>query len=475
MEIFNYTSSLAQQIVEGKMDFIQLEQEVFRMVKALGVLVMERVIKEADQRLFEQENRPGKSEGFREMGILTLFGEISYRRRLYDYQQTWIYALDEKLGIEEKQTISPTLLKVAAYMATQNSYRESANMLAQLGIHMSHQRVHQAIQEFGEAIEKRQTAEPVTAGTREAEIVVVESDGVHVALQGKDRQKAKSMEIKVGTIYEGWEATSPQKDQYSLKNPYVLAAETAEAYWERVDRRILSTYDLDKVALMVFGSDGAPWGSTGVELYPGALHQIDAFHFHRWVTGVFGNQQRALVDTMKALIEADDREGLEALMQTMRGKYPGKKKEIDRLQKTIEKNWESLKDYRLRAPQIPAIARGIGNIENTNDNVVADRMKKRGMAWSIRGALHLVQVKAAVRNGEWEEVCRWVIEQRARLEERQEEPMPSPKPRGRIGRGERRRREVETWCQAHMPGIQGSEAWLREFSKQLQRIDHPAM
>lgn len=164
MEIFNYTSSLAQQIVEGKMDFIQLEQEVFRMVKALGALVMERVMKEADQRIFEQENRPGKSEGFREMGIVTLFGEICYRRRVYGHQREWSYPLDEKLGMGEKQTISPTLLKAAAYMATQNSYRESANMLAQLGIHMSHQRVHQAIQEFGEAIEKRQTAEPVTVG-----------------------------------------------------------------------------------------------------------------------------------------------------------------------------------------------------------------------------------------------------------------------------------------------------------------------
>lgn len=72
MELLNYTSSLAQQIVAGKMDFTRLEQEIFRMVKTLGVLVMEKVIQEADNRIFEQENRPGKSEGFREMGIQTL-------------------------------------------------------------------------------------------------------------------------------------------------------------------------------------------------------------------------------------------------------------------------------------------------------------------------------------------------------------------------------------------------------------------
>jgi len=73
------------------MDFVGLEHEIFRMVKTLGVLVMEKVMEEADNRLFEQANRPGKSEGFREMGIQTLFGEICYRRRLYRNQRTWHY------------------------------------------------------------------------------------------------------------------------------------------------------------------------------------------------------------------------------------------------------------------------------------------------------------------------------------------------------------------------------------------------
>ncbi|WP_268928978.1 UPF0236 family transposase-like protein [Microaerobacter geothermalis] len=107
MELFKYISSLAQQIMDGKMDFVGLEQEIFKMVKALGVPMMEKVITEADHRLFEQENRPGKSEGFREMGVQTLFGEICYRRRLYRNQQTWHYALDEKLRNSRKTNEKP--------------------------------------------------------------------------------------------------------------------------------------------------------------------------------------------------------------------------------------------------------------------------------------------------------------------------------------------------------------------------------
>jgi len=97
--------------------------------------------------------------------------------------------------------------------------------------------------------------------------VVVESDGVHVPLQRKDRKKAKSLEIKVGCVYEGWEAADPKGSRYRLKHPKVLATTgTAEAYWKRVDRHLVSTYDLEKIGLLVFGSDGAPWGQYGTEL-----------------------------------------------------------------------------------------------------------------------------------------------------------------------------------------------------------------
>jgi hypothetical protein len=479
MELLNYISSLAQQIVDNKMDFVRLEQEIFRMVKAFGALVMEKVIQEADNRIFAQENRPGKSEGFREMGIQTLFGEICYRRRLYHDQRTWRYLLDEKLGIQDKQTISPTLVKASAYMATQNSYRESAKMLRQVGIHMSHQRIHQAVQDIGEAIEQRQAENHNRAGegTRKADIVVVESDGVYVPLQREDRKKAKSLEIKVGCVYEGWEAADPRGSRFRLVNAKVLATTgTAEEYWKRVDRYLLSTYDLENVKLLVFGSDGAPWGQYGTELYANSLHQIDRFHFQRWIKGVFGFQQQAIVDTIEALIEADDQQGFEEFMEVQKTKYPDKKKDIEKLKKTIKRNWESLGDYRHRAASLPEIARGLGNVENANDNLVADRMKKRGMAWSIRGANHLVQVKAAVRNGEWDDVCRWMMEQAEHLEKRQEdEPKVETNKRGRKRRGFQRKQEVGAWCQAHIPGGEGCEAWLREFSKMLKQVTNPAM
>ena len=191
----------------------------------------------------------------------------------------------------------------------------------------------------------------------------------------------------------------------------------SQEYWDLADELILSNYDVEQIPCLVFGSDGASWCKEGLERYPRAVHQMDEFHFTRWIKQVFGFQERSFVDTLSALIHADDREGLVRALEEWKEKKKAAKSKIEALKQTLLRNWESLKDYRTRVKPLPKIARGIGNIENVNDNMVADRMKKRGMSWSIRGAEHLLQVKSAVMNGIWDEIYDW-LETSRRLSEK---------------------------------------------------------
>lgn len=478
MELFNYISMLSKKIVNDKMDFAEVEEEVFTMVKALGTLVLEAVLQEADERIYQSAARKGKSEGFRRQGINTLFGEIVYKRRLYRLHDKrskstkWYYPLDETLSLRDKQTISPSIEKTSAYLATEVSYRKSEEMLKQLGIQVSHETIRNHVQKYGKAIKQKQ--EPLNkdeaSGERASEIIMVESDGIYISLQGKDRKKRKKHEIKVGCQYEGWEKADPAGSQYCLKNPHVLATVgSSDAFWDQVDRLLLTTYDLDQVPLMVFGSDGAPWAKEGLERYPQAIHQIDEYHFTKWIKRVFGFNSQAIVDTISSLIHADDKEGLNTFMTHCREEKKASKAKIEELRKMILRHWESLKDYRTRDVHLPDIARGVGNIENINDILVADRMKKRGMSWSIHGADHLIQVRASIQNGEWEDVCQWVLRQAEVVEKRSEKTKEIKKTkRGRRKTGQLREEQTVAWCQAHMPGAEGSEQWLRDFSKALQ-------
>ncbi|MBE3593440.1 MAG: hypothetical protein IMX04_00160, partial [Candidatus Carbobacillus altaicus] len=65
MELFDYTYSLSQQAAEGKIDFTQLEKKIFKMVKVFGALLMEEILRQADELIYQSKEHDGKSEGFR--------------------------------------------------------------------------------------------------------------------------------------------------------------------------------------------------------------------------------------------------------------------------------------------------------------------------------------------------------------------------------------------------------------------------
>ncbi|PTQ56875.1 MAG: hypothetical protein BSOLF_2551 [Candidatus Carbobacillus altaicus] len=170
------------------------------------------------------------------------------------------------------------------------------------------------------------------------------------------------------------------------------------------------------------------------------------------------------------MIEGDDKEGFKKWMEIKKkeAKDSEKRKEIQKLEKTILKNWESLKDYRNRSDKVPEGARGIGNIENYNDNLVADRIKKRGMSWSKEGVENLVQVRAAVINGEWEGIQKWIFNlDKEKALPKDKVDKTEQKGPGRQKRGKRRQEETGEWFQAHMPGLTGPKAWLREFGRKI--------
>ena len=55
--------------------------------------------------------------------------------------------------------------------------------------------------------------------------------------------------------------------------------------------------------------------------------------------------------------------------------------------------------------QIPEGARGLGAIEGNEANLFADRMKDRGMSWTIAGAQHMGKAIQLSFNGELSKWC----------------------------------------------------------------------
>lgn len=471
----DYITMLADHVALGQVNFVELEKEIFSVVKQVGCRLLETVLAETEDKLFKEKPQGYESEGFRERNITTILGEVTVRRRLWKSKEemsgkrVWTYRLDKVLGLERHDTSSPGLKEVAISMGAEKSYRKSSELMKKIEMPLSHSKIHSLMQEAGKQIRQYETEQMKTEGSREVELVVVESDGIYVPRQYKRKpkgKKKKGLEIKTGIVYEGWKATDPSGTSYRLKNKKIIATEgDSDHYWNQVDRCLQSLYDVGKVKHFLFGSDGAGWGKEGAERYGRSIHQIDAFHFQRMMKRTLGFDQQSIVDTIQSLVEAGDREGFNTMLRSKRESYKDnekKLKQIDKLEQFILRNWESIPDYRQRGLSLPENCRGTGSIENSVDNLVADRMKKQGMAWSESGAGNLVRVRAALQNGVLSEALAWV-----KAAEKEHEALQKEVVKGK-GRPSRKKGvEPGTWLQAGMPALRGSEQDMREFASSM--------
>ncbi len=477
----DYITMLTDQVVNGQVDLAKLEQEVFRIAKQVGCQLLEEVLNSVEEQVFKEKPKGYESMGFRTRTLSTIVGDIEIRRRLWKHQeevsgkQIWNYKLDQLLGLQSHETSSPGLKEVALCMGAEKSYRKASELMEKVDLGISHSKIHSLIQQAGEQIRTYEAEQMKTEGTQGAEMVVVESDGIYVPRQYKKHEesekKKKGIEIKVGIVYEGWEATTPAGSTFRLKNKKVVATEKDSThYWDQVDSLLQSCYDVGRVDHFLFGSDGAAWGKEGALRYGRSIHQVDAFHFQRMIKRTFGFSQKGMVDTIQSLVDAGNKEGFEVLIQASREKHKDEEKmqkKIDKLEQFILKNWDSIPDYRNRGLKLPEDCRGTGSIENSVDNLVADRMKKQGMAWSEAGAGNLVRVRAAIQNGVLSEAITYVkasVEQHAQPKEEAVKSKAKGRPKAS------KTVEQATWMQAGMPALHGSEQNMREFASSMLRM-----
>lgn len=477
-QLDDYITILTDYVVSGQVDFMKLEKEVFRLVKQMGCQLVGEVLEAAEERLFKEKPKEYESVGFRKKTLTTIIGNIEVRRRLWKRREAvsgkheWVCKLDERLGLQSHETSSLGLQEIALSMGAEKSYRKASELMGKVDLELSHSKIHQLIQQAGKRIRAYEAEQTKTEGTESAEMVVIESDGIYVSRQNQNvkagQKKKKGLEIKVGIVYEGWEATSPSGTSFRLKNKKTTATEgDSTQYWNQMDRLLQSRYDVGKVDHFLFGSDGAAWGKEGALRYGRSIHQVDAFHFQRMIKRTFGFGEKSMVDTIQSLVDAGEKEGFKALMKHSREKFKAEEKmlvKIAKLNQFILKNWDSIPDYRNRGLDLPKDCRGTGSIENSVDNLVADRMKKQGMAWSEAGAGNLIRVRVAIQNGVLSEAMCYV----KAVEERHEQ---SKKKTERKGRPKATKTlDQSTWLQAGMPALHGSEQNMREFASSLLRM-----
>ena len=408
-------------IKQEGLSFKELEQEIFRNICELGQITTAKVLEEYDSYLKEARDRKVyRDKGYRRTTIKTVYGEVSYRRSVYETMdeygtRKYVYLLDEMLSLENVGLISENYAALLVSEVTELSYRECAEKVtAMTGQSISAMGVWNVIQKLGEKVceEEKQLVDNHKAGMirgeREAPVLFEEADGVWLDLQGKDR-KARSFskaEMKVGIAYDGWKDRG--NGRYELDGKVVTAGfGKAADFHKAMEASIAREYDLEKTDLRLLNGDGAPW----IKKVPdkSTVFQLDPFHRNQAIREKIGDKR-----ARKLIYEYLESRQIDELLDFL-GVYKDSIPDEDwrikagELLEYFTKNKDGLLPYQEQDIDIPECPKGLcyrnmGTMENHISGIIAHRMKHRHGAWSIKGGNHLAKILAKKQMGRLYEV-----------------------------------------------------------------------
>ena len=408
-------------IKQNGLSFNDLEKEIFKEICELGRKITTEVLEQYDKQLKESRDRKVyRDKGYHRTTIKTVYGEVSYKRTVYETidesgVKRHVFLLDETLSLENVGLISENYASLLVSEVTELSYRECAGKVtAMTGQSISAMGVWNVIQKLGEKVcrEEKELVKDHKAGrikgVKEAPVLFEEADGVWLDLQGKDRKERNysKAEMKVAIAYDGWRDRG--SGRYELDGKVVSAGfGKASDFHNAMEANIAREYDLEKTDLRLLNGDGASW----IKKVPdqSTVFQLDPFHRNQAIKEKIGDGR-----ARKIIYEYLENEQIDELLAFLR-MYMDSITEDEWIKKAGElleyftNNKDGLLPYQRQDLDIPECPEGLcyrnmGTMENHVSGIIAHRMKHRHCAWSIEGGNHLAKILAKKHMGRLYEV-----------------------------------------------------------------------
>jgi len=399
--------------------------------------------------------------GFRERWVITIFGEVRIKRRLYrDEQGKGRFLLDETIGLDKRSPLSSGVKSLGALLACYMPFGKCEALLGLLlPVGVSHTTIHRQVGKIADpAIERedKEVAElfgegkiPET-GKREAPFLFIEGDGVSVPLQ---RENERRTEIKIGIAYEGWEPIGGQ-GRYQLKDKTLyLGLMDGDRFWEGFSVVLSKKYNLSNVKHIVVGGDGAHWVRDGAGIMRGR-YQLDRFHLRRELLRALKGDVELANQVYQACVSGNVSLADSLLVRRQWQCDKETAHDVARVRAYVLDNASGLIDYRLGLDKAEALGlRGLGAIESNVDKSAANRMKKRGMSWTKRGAGRMARLLTMHISGE---ICNWTTHL--------VQPGPAPLVKTIANKKSAKSRPGCDWLNMGLPAMSGAHStrpWVR--------------
>ena len=409
-------------IVDEKLvSFKELEQKIFDYVCELGCEITKTILEAYDKELATaRDTKKYRGKGTRRTSIKTVYGTVEYQRTVYkttleDGKRAYVYLLDKAMQMDKIGLISTNLAEKIAMTVTEAPYRVTAETISNTcGQSISSGGVWNVMQRLGERISKEeeyaveQMNADMSEGKKEIPVLFEEMDGVWLNMQDKHHKKMKKQEMKVFTMYEGWDEEKEQQKRSTLIGKTMFAGmEKSSEFHEKREARIRKKYNADEIGQRILNGDGGGWIKEPYDSE--AIFQLDRYHIYQEILRKISDRNaqheiRELFDNDKMDEMLEYIKTYATSVESPDEKDQKSKKAMD-LYKYLNNNKDGLLAYNKRGISIPTppkgiIYKGMGVQENQNCTVITLRMKHRRMRWSVRGANNLAKALYRKENKE---------------------------------------------------------------------------
>ena len=375
--------------------------------------------------------RCGQQAHYREQRskpVLTIVGPVKVLRPYYLCAHCGVgqFPVDVELDIENTE-FSPGVRRMQAMVGQEAPFdrgREQMKVLA--GLEVTTKSVERTAEAIGTNIAQREQTEihkalqlelPIVAG-EPIPVRYVQMDGTGVPVvkketvsrQGKtEGQPAHTREVKLGCIFT---QTRWDKEGYPIRDPdsttYTGAIESAEEFGRRIYAEACARGWSRALKKVVIG-DGAEWIWNLVALhFSDAIQIVDLYHArqHLWEVArkLYPNDQGKQKGWMKIHQQRLlDRGKIEKLVGALRSIHSDNREATEKI--CIEADYFERNAERMRYPKFRSqhLFVGSGVIEAGCKTVVAFRLKRSGMFWTVRGANAILALRCCHLNGEFED------------------------------------------------------------------------
>lgn len=408
-------------VKEELISFKELEKKIFAYVCELAREITGHMLENYDKELAEsRDKKQYRCKGKRQTSIKTVYGEVEYSRNVYrteteDGQTAHIFLLDQAMQMDKIGLISTNLAEKIALTVTESPYRITADIISSTcGQSISAGGVWNMMQRLGERIDEeeyhavKQMNADQTEGEKMVPVLFEEMDGVWLNMQDEHHKKMKKQEMKVFTMYEGWDAEKEESGRSTLVGKVMLAGmEKSPEFHKKREACIRKKYNADEIGQRILNGDGGSWIKEPYD--PDVIFQLDRYHIYQEILRKISDKRAQ--SEIRHLFEKEKIEEMLEYIEVYAASVesPDEKDKRSRkareLYQYLNNNKEGLLPYQKRGINIPGpekgiIYKGMGIQESQNCTVITLRMKNRRMRWSEKGANNLAKALCRKENRE---------------------------------------------------------------------------